>query len=156
MRDEHEDDLFTPSLSGGRLGVPPAGERPWRLGSQFYVAFLGGPVAAGLVGYLNGRRLGLPSARLAAIAAMGLASLAAVAVALAVVGGSDNRPLRLLSAVGGVVAYLGIRQLQQGADRRYGVGRRDDETYDSLWLPGLGIVVLGGLAAAVVLAVVAR
>jgi hypothetical protein len=155
LRDEHED-LFAPSLGGGRRRVPPAGERPWRLGSQFYVAFLGGPVAAGLVGYLNGRRLGLPPARLAAIAAVGVASLAAVAVAVAAVGESENRPLRLLSAVAGVVAYLGIRRLQQDADRRYGVGRRDDETYDSLWLPGLGIVVLGGLAAAIVLAVVAR
>jgi hypothetical protein len=156
LRDEHEDDLFAPSLGEGRRRVPPSGERPWRLGSQFYVAFLGGPVAAGLVGYLNGRRLGLPSARLAVIAAVGLVSLAAVAVAVAAVGWSENRPLRLLSAVGGVVAYLGIRQLQQDADRRYGVGRREDETYDSLWLPGLGIVLLGGVAAAVVLAVVAR
>jgi hypothetical protein len=153
---QHEDDLFAPSLGGGRAPVPPAGERPWRLGSQFYVAFFGGPIAAGLVGYLNGRRLGLPSPRLAAIAAVGLASLAAVAVAVAVVGESENRSLRLLSAVGGIVAYLGIRQLQQDADRRYGVGRHDDESYDSLWLPGLGIVLLGGVAAAIVLAVVAR
>jgi len=151
---EPEDDLLSPSLVRTRYDVLPEGRRPWRLGSQFYVSVLGGPVAAGLVGYLNGRRLGLPAARLAAIAAVGLAALVAVAIAAAAVSSNADAPLRGISMIGGAVGYLAIRELQKDADRRHGAGRGDDESYDSLWRPGILIVVGGGLAAAVVIAAV--
>jgi hypothetical protein len=149
-----DDDLFAPSLAGGRRGVPPPGRRPWRLGSQFYVAVLGGPVAAGLVGYLNGKRLELEQGRLAAIAGIAAAALVAVAIAAGVVARStdESRPLRLAMAIGGAVAYVAIRQLQKDADRRHAVGRSDEESYDSLWLPGVVMVVAGGVVAAIVLA----
>jgi hypothetical protein len=153
VSERQEDDLFTPSLAGGRRAVPPPGRRPWRLGSQFYVAVFGGPVAAGLVGYLNGKRLGLPQGRLAAIAGIGAAALVVVATVATVVAqqSDESRPLRLVSMVGGAAAYVGIRQLQKDADRRYGLGRKDDESYDSLWLPGFGIALLGGLVAGIVI-----
>jgi hypothetical protein len=153
VSEQQEDDLFTPSLAGGRRGVPAPGRRPWRLGSQFYVAVFGGPVAAGLVGYLNGKRLGLAGGRLAAIAGIGAVALVVVAAVAAVVAqrSDESRPLRLVSMVGGAAAYVGIRQLQKDADRRHGIGRSDDESYDSLWLPGFGIALLGGLAAAIVI-----
>jgi peptidoglycan/LPS O-acetylase OafA/YrhL len=153
MTERQEDDLFTPSLAGGRRAVPAAGRRPWRLGSQFYVAVFGGPIAAGLVGYLNGKRLGLPPRRLAAVAGIAAAALVAVAIVAAVVAANANedRPLRLVSMVGGAAAYVGIRQLQKDADRRYGVGRSEDESYDSLWLPGLGIALVGGIVAGIVI-----
>lgn len=146
-----DDDLLTPTLAGPRREALPAGRRPWRLGSQFYVAVLGGPVAAGLAGWLNGKRLGLPANRLAAVAGIALAALVAVAIAAAAMSSEENRPLRLVSMVGGAVAYLGIREVQKDADRRYGAGRSDRESYDSLWLPGLGMVVLGGIVAALVI-----
>src|SRR5688500_11026059 len=113
MTERQDDDLFTASLAGGRRSVPPPGRRPWRLGSQFYVAVFGGPVAAGLVGYLNAKRLGLPAGRLAAIAGIGAAALLAVATVATVVAQSsdESRPLRLVSMIGGAAAYVGIRQL---------------------------------------------
>jgi hypothetical protein len=151
MPQGHEDDLFSPSLAGTRPERLPAGRRPWRLGSQFYVSVLGGPLAAGLVGFLNGQRLGLPRARLAAIAAIALAALAAVAVTLAAVSPKADSPVRLVSMVGGAAAYVAIRALQTDADRRYTAGRDGAESYDSLWLPGLGIVVAGSILAAMVI-----
>jgi hypothetical protein len=153
VAERDDDDLFAPSLAGVRRSLPPRGRRPWRLGSQFYVAVFGGPVAAGLVGLLNGRRLGLERGRLAAIAGIGAAALVAVAVVAAVVAerAEEQRPLRLVAMAGGAVAYLGTRRLQRDADRRYGVGRSHTESYDSLWLPGLGLVLLGGVVAALVL-----
>jgi hypothetical protein len=146
-----DDDLLSPTLAGTRHEALPAGRRPWRLGSQFYVAVLGGPVAAGLVGWLNGKRLGLAANRLAAVAGIAVAALAGVAVAAAALKSEEGRPLRLVSMVGGAVAYLGIRELQKDTDRRYGAGRSDQERYDSLWLPGLGMVVLGGIVSALVI-----
>jgi hypothetical protein len=61
---ERDADLFSPSLTRSVRRDLPAGSRPWRLASQFYVAFFGGPLAAGAIGLLNGKRLGLPRERL--------------------------------------------------------------------------------------------
>ena len=150
---EYDDDLLAPSLTQSERHHPPAGERPWRLGSQFYVAFFGGPLAAGAIGYLNGRRLGLPGARLGAILAIGVAGfLAALAVAVVFVDTEAGRGPRLMIAVAGVAAFLGVRALQKDADRRYSVSLEDEQAYDSLWAPGLAAVLLFGISSVVVLA----
>ncbi len=151
MPDRLEDDLFSPSLAGFRRGAPPPGERPWRLGSQFYVAVFGGPVAAGLVGYENGKRLGLPARRLGAIAAVALAALAGVAIAAVLLDSEDSRPLQLVVMVAGAAAYVPIRELQRDADRGYRVGRNEDASYDSLWRLGIGAVVVGIVLAGLVM-----
>jgi hypothetical protein len=140
-------------LTGSRRRELPAGERPWRLGSQFYVAFFGGPLAAGAIGYVNAKRLGLPGPRLTAIAAIGVACfVGAVAVAVALADTDAGRGPRLMLAVAGVVAYLGVRELQKEADRLYGLTRDDEQAYDSLWGPGLAAVVLLGIFSVVVVA----
>ena len=144
---EREDDLFAPSLGGLRRNALPVGRRPWRLGSQFYVAAFGGPIAAGLVGYENGKRLGLPNRRLAVIGGVTLAALGAVVVAAAAYEDAS----RGLLTIGGVLAYLPIRELQKDADRRYRAGRNPAETYDSLWRLGFGIVVVGIVLAGVLI-----
>jgi hypothetical protein len=151
-----EHDLFTPSLEGERRQQLPEGSRPWRLASQFYVAALGGPVAAGLVGVLNGRRLGIPGRQLALIAGVAVVALACAVVIAAAVNRDDNSPVRLVLVAAGVVAYLAIRQVQVDADRRYAAGsaRNEDEAYDSLWIWGIGMVVGGGIVAGLVLAAV--
>ena len=136
-----QDDLFAPSLGGLRRGAPPTGKRPWPLLSQAVVAVLGGPIAAGLVGYENGRRLGLPSWRLAAIAGVALAALAGVRIAASVIS-SDGSELPVLM-VGGGLSYLAIRQLQRDGDRRYRAGRNARASYDSLWPLGVGVVLVG-------------
>jgi hypothetical protein len=147
----HErDELFTPSLTQTRRRILVEGERPWRLGSQFYVAFFGGPVGAATVGWLNGGRLQLPQARRVAIAAAGLAAFALAAVLVRAVDSEWASPRFLLAATG-VLAYAVSRWLQHAADRRYGIGQED--TYDSLWGPGLAIVLVCGFASAAVLMV---
>ena len=78
---ERDDDLFSPSLRD-RAAIP-AGARPWRLSSQFYVAFFGGPLAAAAIGVVNGRRLGLGTGRLVGIAAAGVGALCLLIAAAA-------------------------------------------------------------------------
>ena len=152
---EHDDTLLSPSLTGSSRRQLAAGERPWRLASQFYVAFFGGPLAASAIGYVNAKRLGLPGTRLGAILAIGVACFAAaVAAAVALADAESGRAPRLVLAVAGVVAYLGARQLQKDADRLYGLNRDEEQAYDSLWGPGLGAVFLFGIFSVVVVAAV--
>ena len=149
----HGDDLLEPTLDRHRAR-PEDAPRVWRLGSQLYVAFFGGPLAAAAVGFLNGKRLGLPAGRLALIVAIGAVGLVAAGAVGASLGG-DVSPRFLLIAAG-VASYLGIRELQKHADRRLRAGRDEDEIYASLWIPGLLIVVVCGLASALLLAPVLR
>jgi hypothetical protein len=146
-------DLFAPSLTQTGLRELPAGSRPWRLGSQFYVAFFGGPLAIGAIGFLNGKRLALSQQRLWAIAGTGIAGFLALVVAVAVLIDPGGRA-RLLVAVAGVVSFLGIRELQKDPDRLYGLNRDEDDAYDSLWGPGLAAVLVCGIAQAIVLVAV--
>jgi uncharacterized membrane protein YfcA len=148
---EHDDGLFSPSLSD-RVDAP-SGKRPWRLGSQFYVAFFGGPLAAAAIGVLNGRRLGIADGRLLAIAAAGVAALAVAVAAAAAFDSEDARP-RFFLVVAGVATYFVARQLQKAADDRHRRGRPDEQVYDSLWGPGLAAVVVCGILSVVALSTV--
>lgn len=139
---EHDDELFSPSLRD-RVEVPP-GRRPWRLGSQFYVAFFGGPLAAAAIGVLNGRRLGIGDGGLLAIAAAGLVALGLALVLASSLDTGDARP-RFIFVVAGVATYFVVRQLQKTADDRYRRGRPDEQVYDSLWAPGLAAVLVCGI-----------
>lgn len=142
---EHDDDLFAPTLTQSESRQLPEGKRPWRLGSQFYVAFFGGPLAVAAIAYVNGKRLGLPSARLAATLAIGaIGFLAVLAVAALFVDPDAGSGPRLLISVAGVVTYLALRALQKDADRRYGMALDDEQAYDSLWGPGLAAALLLG------------
>lgn len=152
MKDDRDDDLFAPSLAGVQRGPVPEGERPWRVSSQFYVAFFGGPLAAAFVGVLNGRRLGLPSARLWGIAAAGAVALVVAAVAVAVFAMDAGRGPRLALIGSGVAAYALANRLQRDADRRYAAGRSADELYDSLWYPGIPIAIGLGLVSGLAIA----
>lgn len=146
-------ELFTPSLTQTTRRDLPAGSRPWRLSSQFYTAMFGGPLAAGLIGYLNGKRLGLSQERLWAIAGVGIAGFVALAIVSAALLDTSGRG-RGIVAVAGLVCYLGVRELQKDSDRLYGLDRDDDEAYDSLWNPGLVIALAFGIGQAVLLVVV--
>jgi len=147
------DELFAPSLSQTSRTELPPGEKPWRLNSQFYVAFFGGPLAAGAVGYLNGRRLGVPSRGLVAIGAAGVAGFVLAIVLVATVDWELVRP-RIMIAATGVLAFFVARQFQKDADRRYGFGRDVELAYDSLVRTGIVIALAAGIFSALVLAVV--
>ena len=145
------DDLLQPRLQGVRRKTLAEGERPWRLGSQVYVAFFGGPLAAAAVGYLNAGRLGLPRERRAAIVAAGLVGFAVAIVVALTVESEWTRPRFLLLATG-LLAYSATYRLQRAADRLYGLGRDEETAYDSLWQTGIAIVLVAGIASAAVLA----
>lgn len=151
MGQHHQDDLFAPSLAGLRRGAPPPGKRPWSLSSQVVVAVIGGPVAAGLVGYENAKRLGLPGQRQLAIVVVALAALVGVGIAAAALGSGSSK-LSLVAMIAGAIAYLPIRELQKAGDRRYRAGRNVRASYDSLWPLGLGVILVGIVFAGLVMA----
>lgn len=129
-----------PSVRGGR--------RPWRLGSQFYVAFFGGAAGAAIIAVLNAARLGLPSAQRWAIAGLGLAGLLASAIVISAIGlgdDGDNSTVRIAGRVVGVVAWGGMYLIQRSADRIHDYRSPQDDPYDSMWVPGVLAAVAGGL-----------
>lgn len=138
-----DDDLFAPSL---QHHAGTAARRPWRLGSQFWVAFFGGPLAVGAIAWLNAGRLGLPAPRRRAIVALAAGTFLLLAAgmtwALLSLGLDAQRRMlvRRSVQVGSVVLYLALVWLQRPFDRRH---QAFDGEYARLWVPGL-LAVLGG------------
>jgi len=146
--DAELDELLRPSVTEDR----PAGtaaRRPWRLGSQIYVAFFGGAAGAAAIGVLNARALGLSSARQWAIAGLGLAGLAASVLVVALIGadqdGDGSLPPSTVARVVAIVAWGGMYLLQRTADRVYSYHAREDDPYASLWGAGIAAVIVGAI-----------
>lgn len=152
--EDRDDDLFTPSLKGVRRDSLPGTARPWRLSSQFYVAFFGGPLAAAAIAWLNGGRLGLSDARRLAIAGIGAAGLLVTLLLMVAIDPATDGSIRLVVIVVGVVCYLATRELQKPADRVYAAGR-DQAAYASLWLRGIATALVCGVATGVAVAAAA-
>lgn len=154
-RTEGGEALLAPSLAGVP-SRPAAGGRPWRLGSQVWVAFFGGVLAVTTIAYLNGRRLGLSPARLRTIVLLGVVGLAAVfAVNGVLLGAAADwreglRGGRLGGRIVAGLVYLLCYRVQQAADRSHQL--YGDGEYASLWKPGLaatfGLGLLQNLAVA--------
>lgn len=140
MASRPDDDLLRPSLED-RTPPPTGGERPWRLGSQVYVAFFGGPVAVTAVALLNAERLRLRPTASVLIAACGLAGLIATVVLAASIEDLPSYGRRAVA----LAAWGGMWWAQRLADRTYGFHARDEEPYASLWIPGIAAVVLGNV-----------
>lgn len=146
MAGQSDDDLLRPTLA---QHAPPiaGGRRPWRLGSQVYVAFFGGPVAVTAIALLNARRLRLDRRASGLIAVCGVAGLVGtVVLALAV----DDLPSAGRRVVA-LVAWGGMYLVQRTADRSFAFHAHDDEDYASLWLPGILAVIAGNGALALAL-----
>jgi hypothetical protein len=142
-----DDDVFEPSLAGYR----EAEERPWRLGSQVYVAFFGGVLAVTAIAWLNARRLGLDDRSRLLILLLGVAGLVASVLVPVLRDEDASDAYRLTSRIIGVVAFGGLYLIQRSANRVHESFRGDDEeAYASLWGPGLLAVVVGGLAQAAI------
>jgi len=137
-------DLLSPTLQ--ERGDMPDGPAPWRLGSQFYVAALGGSLAVTAIALLNARRHAMPQRARVGIAAIGLITFTAVLVvaALTTAGAGDDTPSGLRVAVQLVsVAGWGLMFLiQRPYDRVFEAF--GDREYDSLWVLGLVAVILLG------------
>ena len=123
--------------------VAPAEQRPlpWRLSSQFWVAFLGGVPAVTAIAFLNARRLGLPAHQQRNILAAGVAAFLVTLTCMAVLGvGADSRTAnRIVVRVIAVLLFLLLARLQRDADGHHQVFGSGQ--YASLWLPG-GVAIL--------------
>jgi hypothetical protein len=143
-----DDDLFAPSLQGeARVEPLTKGERPWELTSQFYVAFFGGALAVTAIAWLNAKRLraGEETERWILILG-GLGVVASVVVSYVLYGSDFRSATRLGYRVVAVLLAGALYKLQQPADRIYSFRSPagEDEQYDSLWIPGLIAVLVGG------------
>lgn len=153
MAVEHDDDLFAPVLQGRESGVPLSGERPWRLSSQFYVAFFGGTLAVATIAWVNAGRLGLEPVKRRLIPVVAIVGLVATIVAVELFGGSGvESGQRIVGRVVALAAGGVLYGLQVGADRVYHAFNEGDEEalYDVMWGPGLAATVGLGIVQAIV------
>lgn len=136
------ENLFEPTVQE----VAPAAQRagkPWRLQSQVYVAFFGGPLAIGAIAVLNARRLRLDSrSQLLTVAAAAAGFAIWVAVAAAA-GDSANSASAVAQRAIGLVTFGGVHLLQSKADRIYHYYGGGDAAYARLFYPGLAAVFAG-------------
>lgn len=135
-------DLFSPSLQARDVGY---NERPWKLSSQFWVAFLGGTFAIAGLSYFNAKRLKLPPDKLRLVMVVGaVGTIATIGLALYVgmnfdalaTSANSRQLLRFSSRIAALVTYYLLRRIQEPYDRRFGMFYGNDG-YDSLWKPGL-------------------
>lgn len=114
---------------------------PWRLGSQVYVAVLGGPIAVAIIAVLNARRLRMPGWLVGVIVAIGVTVFAAtMAVSTAI---TDDDFARLVRQLSGAAAFGLMYLVQRPYDRvhhLYSPNEDEDDNYASLWGPGLAVL----------------
>jgi hypothetical protein len=123
------DDLFSPTIS-----APAPAARPWRVSSLVYPSFFGGPLAAAVLGVINGRRLGLSTGVLLGLAGIGLVGI--VARVLAAVATADwSLPVSGIIRVALGLAVAGAAMLPQR--RRYRAFELRGGEPASLVTPGL-------------------
>jgi hypothetical protein len=147
-------DLFEPSLQDDSLRQHYP-DPPWRLDSQFYVAFFGGVLAEAVIAYLNGKRLLLDASqqrKIVYISALAMAATLASAALLNILDVPDDlKPgeigFRLVNRGIAVIAFLFLRKIQNSAFRVYVT--HGDQEFASLWIPGLlavfGVGLIQGL-----------
>jgi hypothetical protein len=136
------DELLQPS-------VAPAEKRrlPWRVSSQFWVAFFGGIPAVTVIAFLNARRLGASARKQQWIVLAGLAAAVAFAGLFAWMQTMDagSRSMgRLAGRVLAIVLYLVLAHIQREDDGRHQVF--GEGQYASLWIPGILACVISALA----------
>jgi hypothetical protein len=150
-----DSDLFQPSLTGVDHSAPATEGRPWRLGSQFYVAFFGGPLAVGAIAVINATRLRMPDRKRLLLLGIALAGFV-VAVAVALLAGDRlSGSVRLVSTAAGIATSGLLYVVQRPYDRSYHAFTNGDEDdlYDSLVGPGLLAVLTLGIAQFVALGI---
>jgi hypothetical protein len=155
VREPLNDHLLQPSLQGYRAPGSGGGPPPFPLGPQFYVAFVGGPLAATWITWLNSGRLDLPWRRRLAMLAVGIVATAAVIAAggyLAIHGGlgpARDRDSVALYRVGSrafALLLFGLfYAMQKSQDRLYQVNVRP-LLYTRLFWPGVYIALISAFA----------
>ena len=141
MSERPNDDLFAPSLEQAKR--PGEQEKPWRLSSQFWVAFFGGPLATAVIAHQNAARLALDERRRMLLIGVGVAGLV-LAVVLAVVLDRFDTGAgpRFANQAAGVICYGAFYKLQRPGDRvyQYYSDLPEETAYASLTGPGAAAV----------------
>lgn len=152
------DDLLTPTVGSESARTSlREGERPWRLGSQGYVAFFGGPVGAAVIAYINAGRLRMDGRSKTLIALAGAVGMVAV-VGLVLAVGETSSGLTVGTRALGLLAWGPMYLLQRTPDRvhHFYSGPSQEDDYDSLLGPGAAVALLFGLTQAFVVAAIAN
>lgn len=146
--------LFQPSIDPGDALRAREGKPPWRLQSLGYASFFGGPLASGILGWINGRRLGSRRGANVALVAGLVLTIATLLGAILLAGGGQEfleqtraRGGRLAFRLGGVATFLIFRQAQNSADRLFQMQSQTEaaDRYSSLWGPGFAAALVGGV-----------
>lgn len=155
-RPQRHDDLFQPTLQRPGAGYS---ERPWKLSSQFWVAFFGGTLAIAVIAYFNARRLKVPPNTLRSVLLVGgIGTLLTVAIGAYVAmnaqslaaSAASRSILRLAARVAALATYFILQRIQEPFARRFEMFY-DRDDYSSLWKPGLAAtLILGTLQALVI------
>jgi hypothetical protein len=152
-------DLFSPSLQTPGVGY---NERPWKLSSQFWVAFLGGTLAIAGLSYFNAKRLKVPADKLRLIVLIGvIGTIATIGMALYVgtnyealaTSANSRQLLRFSSRIAALLTYYLMRRIQEPYDRRFGMFYGGDG-YDSLWKAGLAATFGLGIIQTIIIVVI--
>ncbi|MGZ5431946.1 MAG: hypothetical protein ACXWH7_03390, partial [Thermoanaerobaculia bacterium] len=114
------DDLLRPTVAASVRKGP----LPWRVSSQFWVAFFGGIPAVTAIAFLNARRLGASARRQQWILLAGLVAVAAFIALFAWIRGMEDgaRTMRIVGRVLAVVLFLVLARIQR--ERRAASGLR--------------------------------
>jgi hypothetical protein len=127
--------------------VAPAEPRPlpWRVSSQFWVAFLGGVPAATAIAFLNAGRLGAPASKRRWILVAGIVALL-VSIGFSAWLGiveEQRRTARIVMRVVAVLLFLVLARIQRDEDAHHQVFGSGQ--YASLWIPGIIATVVSGV-----------
>ena len=139
------DDLFTPTVTDKASDLA----RPWRVDSLLFPGFFGGPLAATVLGVINGRRLGVGTRAQAAVVATGLLAIVGRLVVITAVG--EFTGVRVVIALAGVTVWGAILLTQRRAFR--GFQLTGGEPARLLW-PGLAAAIGGFVVEALLLVAV--
>lgn len=143
------DELLRPTVTA-EASAPR--EKPWRVQSQFWVAFFGGALALSVIAVINARRLGVPPRKRAWMIVLSLLALAVIfgfwlnQPEAAKFGAllREGRELRLVGRVTAVLLFLALAAFQRPADAHFRVFT--DAEYASLWSAGIAsTLILGSL-----------
>ena len=146
------DELLRPTVAP----EVPKGRLPWRVSSQFWVAFFGGIPAVTGIAFFNARRLGASARKQQWIVAAGLAATAAFVALYAWLRGTDDAPrtMRIVGRVLAVALFLVLARIQRDDDGRHQVFGSGQ--YAPLWIPGILAAVISGLLLIVIVTATVR
>ena len=152
------DDLLQPTVT---TNPPASRQKPWRIGSQVWIAFFGGILPVTVIAILNAQRLGIDKRKRWLMAAAGF-------VALVILGAlwfrvpvkpsfitfaREARDMRIYGRVIAVAVFLLLAAMQKPAEARYMTF--SDGEHASLWKAGFLATFFLGLLQNVALPLIA-